>query len=77
MRDAAGLALVSFTSGILTAKSFAQRNGDEIDPNRELIGFGAGNLVSGLAQGFPVTGADSRTAVNEAMGGKSQVGCRA
>ncbi|MCK7576558.1 MAG: sulfate permease [Chromatiales bacterium] len=73
VRDAAGLALVSFTSGILTAKSFAQRNGYEIDPNRELIGFGAGNLVSGLAQGFPVTGADSRTAVNDAMGGKSQL----
>ncbi len=73
VRDAAGLALVSFTSGILTAKSFAQRNRYEVDPNRELIGLGASNLVSGLAQGFPVTGADSRTAVNDAMGGKSQM----
>jgi MFS superfamily sulfate permease-like transporter len=73
VRDAAGLALVSFTSGILTAKSFAQRNRYEVDPNREFIGFGAGNLVAGLAQGFPVTGSDSRTAVNDAMGGKSQL----
>jgi high affinity sulfate transporter 1 len=73
LRDAAGLALVSFTSGILTAKSFAQRNGYEIDANRELIGFGAANIASGLAQGFVVTGADSRTAVNNAMGGKSQM----
>ncbi len=73
LRDAAGLALVSFTSGILTAKSFAQRNRYEIDANRELIGFGAANIASGLAQGFPVTGADSRTAVNNAMGGKSQM----
>jgi len=73
LRDAAGLALVSFTSGILTAKSFAQRNRYEVDPDRELIAFGAGNLLSGLAQGFPVTGADSRTAVNDAMGGKSQL----
>jgi high affinity sulfate transporter 1 len=73
VRDAAGLALMSFTSGILTAKSVAQRNRYEVDPDRELIGFGAGNLVSGLAQGFPVTGSDSRTAVNEAMGGKSQL----
>ena len=73
VRDAAGLALVSFTSGILTAKSFAQRNRYEIDANRELIGFGAANIASGLAQGFPVTGADSRTAVNNAMGGKSQM----
>ncbi len=72
-RDAAGLALVSFTSGILTAKSFAQRNNYDIDPNRELIGFGAANMASGLAQGFVVTGADSRTAVNNATGGKSQM----
>ncbi len=73
LRDATGLALVSFTSGILTAKSFAQRNRYEIDANRELIGFGACNIASGLAQGFPVTGADSRTAINNAMGGKSQL----
>ncbi len=70
---AAGLVLVSFTSGVLTAKSFARRNGYEISANQELIGFGACNLASGMAQGFPVTGADSRTAVNNAMGGKTQV----
>ena len=71
--DAAGILLVSFTSGVLTAKSFAQRNGYEINANQELIGFGACNLASGLAHGFPVTGADSRTAVNNAMGGKTQM----
>ena len=70
---AAGLMLVSFTSGVLTAKSFARRNGYEVNANQELIGFGACNLASGLAQGFPVTGADSRTAVNNAMGGKTQM----
>jgi high affinity sulfate transporter 1 len=71
--DAAGLALVSFTSGVLTAKSFARRNRYEIDTNQELIAFGSCNIASGLAQGFPVTGADSRTAVNNAMGGKTQL----
>lgn len=71
--DAAGLALVSFTSGVLTAKSFARRNRYEIDANQELIAFGACNIASGLAQGFPVTGADSRTAVNNAMGGRTQL----
>lgn len=70
---AAGIMLVSFTSGVLTAKSFARRNGYEINANQEMIGFGACNLATGLAQGFPVTGADSRTAVNNAMGGKTQM----
>jgi high affinity sulfate transporter 1 len=71
--DAAGIALVSFTSGVLTAKSFARRNRYEVDANQELIAFGACNIASGLGQGFPVTGADSRTAVNNAMGGKTQL----
>jgi sulfate permease, SulP family len=73
LHDAAAIALISFTSGMLTAKSFARRNHYEIDANQELIGFGASNLASGLANGFPVTGADSRTAVNNAVGGKSQL----
>jgi high affinity sulfate transporter 1 len=71
--DAGAIVLISFTSGVLTAKSFARRNRYEINPNQELIGFGACNIASALAQGFPVTGADSRTAVNNAMGGKSQL----
>jgi high affinity sulfate transporter 1 len=71
--DAAGITLVSFTSGVLTAKSFARLNRYDIDANQELIAFGAANLAAGIAQGFPVTGADSRTAVNNSMGGKTQL----
>jgi high affinity sulfate transporter 1 len=71
--DAAAIVLISFASGMLTAKSFARRNHYEIDANQELIAFGASNLASGLAQGFPVTGADSRTAVNNAVGGQTQL----
>ena len=73
LQDAAGIVLISFASGVLTAKSFARRNGYEVDANRELIAFGASNLAAGLAQGFAVTGADSRTAVNDAMGGRTQL----
>lgn len=73
VEHAASIALISFTSGILTAKSFARRNRYEVSANQELIAFGACNIASGLVQGFPVTGADSRTAVNNAMGGKTQL----
>jgi len=73
LAGALGLVLVSFTSGVLTSKSFARRNRENVDANRELFAFGACNLASGLMQGFPVTGADSRTAVNYAMGGKTQL----
>jgi high affinity sulfate transporter 1 len=73
LNDAAAIMLISFTSGMLTARSFAQRNHYNVDANQDLIAFGLANLVSGLAHGFVVTGADSRTAVNNAAGGRSQL----
>jgi MFS superfamily sulfate permease-like transporter len=70
---ALGVALVSFSSGMVTAQSFAARNRYDIDVNQEFIALGACQIASGLSQGFAVTGADSRTAVNDAMGGKTQM----
>ena len=70
---AAGLALISYNSGMVTARGFAAKNRYDIDPNREFIALGVANLGAGILQGFAVTGADSRTAVNDSMGGKTQV----
>ncbi len=70
---AAAVFVVAFGSGIITARSFAARSGADIDPDAELVGFGAANIASSLAGGFPVTAADSRTAVNLSVGGRSQV----
>jgi sulfate permease, SulP family len=67
----AGLLIVSFASGVLTAGAFGQRIGASNDPNRELAGFGAADIAAGLFQGFAVTGADSRTAVALSSGGRS------
>ena len=71
--SAVGIFVVSFISGIVTARSFATRNRYRIDADRELIGFGAANIAAGLFGGFPVAGADSRTAINDTLGGKTQV----
>ena len=71
--DAAGLALVLFSSGMLTARSFAAKNRYEIDVDREFAAFGAANLAAAVSQGFAVTGADSRTAMADASGGRTQV----
>lgn len=70
---AAAIFLVSYGSGIITARSFGAKAGQPVDPNRELIGFGAANLAAGLFGAFPVTASDSRTAVNLTVGGRSQV----
>ena len=71
--NAFAILVVSFGSGIVTARSFGAKNRYRVDANRELIGFGAANIACGLFGGFPVTGADSRTAINDAVGGRTQV----
>jgi high affinity sulfate transporter 1 len=71
--SAAAVLIVSFGAGIVTARSFGAKNKYPVDANRELVGFGAANIASGLFGGFPVTASDSRTAINDSMGGKTQV----
>ncbi|HUN81943.1 MAG TPA: SulP family inorganic anion transporter [Phycisphaerae bacterium] len=73
LADAAGLSLVLFSSGMLTARSFASKNQYEIDVDKEFAAFGMANIASAISQGFPVTGADSRTAMADAAGGRTQV----
>ena len=70
---AIGLALISFNSAMVTARGFAVKNRYEIEPNQELIALGVADIGAGALQGFAVSGADSRTAVNDSAGGKSQV----
>jgi high affinity sulfate transporter 1 len=70
---ALAIMLVGFGSGIVTARSFAMKDGSSVNADKELYGFGAANIASGLFGGFPVTASDSRTAVNFGIGGKTQV----
>jgi len=50
-----GILAISFSSGIVAARSFAMRNRHRVDANRALIGFSAANGPAGLFDGFPVT----------------------
>jgi high affinity sulfate transporter 1 len=70
---AIGLALISYNSGMVTARGFASKNRYDIDANREFIAMGVADIGAGILGGFAISGADSRTAVNDSMGGKSQV----
>lgn len=70
---ALNLAMVSFVSMMLTARSFAAKNGYDVDADKEFRALGLANIASAVSQGFAISGADSRTAVNDANGGKSQL----
>jgi high affinity sulfate transporter 1 len=68
-----GVMLVGFAEGLGAAKTYAAREGYDVDANRELVGLGVANLGAGLASGMVVNGSLSKTAVNGGAGAKSQV----
>ncbi|HSB98149.1 MAG TPA: SulP family inorganic anion transporter [Spongiibacteraceae bacterium] len=70
---AAGIALISFSSAMLTARSFAAKNHYDIDVDREFAALGIANIASALFSGFAISGADSRTAMNDSAGGRTRV----
>jgi high affinity sulfate transporter 1 len=70
---ALAIMVVGFGSGIVSARSFAMKAHRDVNADKELFGFGAANIASGLFGGFPVTASDSRTAVNYVVGGKTQL----
>ena len=69
---AAAFSLVAFADTIATVRTFAQKHGYEIDASRELTAIGGANLLGGLTGAFPVSSSNSRTAVNDSAGAKSQ-----
>jgi SulP family sulfate permease len=70
---ALGIALLIFPEGILLARVMADRHKYEINPNRELVALGVANLAAGLFRSFAVGSSQSRTLLNSATGGRSQV----
>ena len=70
---ALGVAIVAYSDNVLTARSFAARNGYEIDSNQELLALGAANVASGVMQGFPVSSSGSRTVIGDSLGSRSQL----
>lgn len=70
---ALGIAVVAFSDNVLTARAFASRRGEEIDPHAELRALGVCNLVAGVFRGFPISSSGSRTALADAAGARTQV----
>lgn len=70
---ALGVAFVGFTDNILTARAFAAHHGDRVDAQQEMLALGAANLGSALLHGFPVSSSGSRSAIGDAVGGRTQL----
>jgi carbonic anhydrase len=67
------VALIASVESLLSAVSVDRmHNGPRTDFNRELIGQGAANIVSGTIGGLPVTGVIVRSSTNVNAGAKSR-----
>ena len=67
------IALVSFADTSVLSRTYAARLGMQVDPNQEMVGLGAANLVTGFFQGFPISSSASRTPVAEVAGAQTQL----
>ena len=71
----APIALACFLLGAVESSAigrmFALKHGYRFDANRELLALGGANLMSGLGQGFPISGGMSQSLVNESGGART------
>ncbi len=68
-----GIAFVAFADTSVLARVYADKRGERVDANQELVALGLVNVAAGLFQGMPVSGSQSRTPVAEAAGARTQL----
>jgi SulP family sulfate permease len=70
---ALAIVIVGLAQSLAIAKSYAAKYHYGIDANREMLGYGAANIGTGVLQGYTVTGGLSPSATAERVGAKSPV----
>jgi SulP family sulfate permease len=68
---ALGILVVGFAEGVAIAKAYAEKYEYRIDPNQEMLAYGAASIGAGALQGYTVTGSLSKTAAADTAGGKT------
>jgi len=72
LTGALGIALVGYSDTVLTGRGFALHQSRHLDADRELLALAVVNVGSGLFQGFPASSSNTRTALADAAGCRSQ-----
>ena len=65
------MAFIGTVQNITMGQALAAKRRERLDPNRELVGLGAANVVSAFYSGMPVGGGLSRSAINLAAGAQT------
>ncbi|KAG4068510.1 hypothetical protein HA402_004851 [Bradysia odoriphaga] len=67
------ISMVSYTVSVSMALIFAKKMSYEVDFNQELLAMGSANVVGSFLSCFPVSASLSRTTIQQAVGGRTQV----
>lgn len=77
-RDVDGLLALALACFLLAtvetnavSRTFGLKHGYRTDANQDFLAIGASNLLVGVAQGYPVSGGMSQSAVNDAAGART------
>lgn len=73
LSGALALSIFASIQCLSVVKSIAARSGDVVDKNRELLGQGSANILTGLLSGYPVGASFSRSFLNHSLGSTSQL----
>lgn len=68
---AAACFLLGFVESVSAGRTLAAKHGYEINPRQELLALGVANLAAAFAQGFPIAGGLSQSAVNDKAGART------
>ncbi len=67
------IALVGFAEAASISRTFAARDREPWNPNKEFLSQGVANLVAGVTGGFAVGGSFSRSSLNRLSGARSRL----
>jgi SulP family sulfate permease len=70
---ALAIVLVGYAEALGAAKAAAMQDGNDIDPNQDLVAHGPANILTDLFGGFLVVSSLSKTSVAMAAGARSQI----
>ncbi len=70
---AASIFVVILAQSAATARSFAQKHGEELKENRDLVGLAVANVAAGFSGTFVINGSPTKTAVVDTAGGRTQL----
>lgn len=67
------IAVVVLTETLLASSNQADKNGERLDNERELVSYTSMNIISSVCGGCPVSGSVSRSGIVEQLGARTQL----